>query len=97
MKRDDLVIADAGHTTIGLVLAVGPRAVDVIEECGGTTRYKRDCCPFRVMSAEDIRRTFMGDARYEAKMRAALLAEATAARDERRRGAGIYRGHVWHR
>jgi hypothetical protein len=98
MRRGDLVIDDVGgHTTIGMVLAAGPRAIDVIEECGGTTRYKRTACPFRIPSAAELRSVFQGDAAYEARTRERLAAEVDAARGERRRGEGIYRGHVWRR
>lgn len=93
MKRDDLVVDDGnGHMTIALVLAIGPRVVDVIEQCGGI-----DCCPFRVPSATELSSVFQRDHAYAQRVREMLAKEAAKARAERRGGARINRGHVWRR
>jgi hypothetical protein len=91
LRRDDVVIVDERTWWPVLVLACGPRSFDIIEQSGGTTRYlhahKRNV---RLATASD----FNHDLAYEASVRERLVRQAGNARDERRRGAGVRRGHV---
>lgn len=87
-KRDDIVIEDR---TFFLVLTCGPVAYDLIEQCGGTTRYRHAACrSVRLACASD----FVNDPHYEATVTERLRRQAAEARAERRAGAGAYRGHV---
>lgn len=89
-KRDDVVVEGGYSTTFYLVLACGRRTYDLIEICGGTTRYRHDQNRHvRLATPSDF-----GDAEYEAWVREHLRREAERAREERRTGAGVRRGHV---
>jgi hypothetical protein len=92
VKRDDLVVDQYNSTMFGLVLTAGPKSIDVIEECGGTSRHRRDACPWVLVT--DPKAAFGGDPKYEASVRAELAKEAMAARAERRRGARVRRGLI---
>ena len=87
LSRDDVVIESG---TFYLVLAIGARTFDLIEECGGTTRYRHAVNRnIRLATEED----FHHDAAYRSRVVAALRREAAEARDERKRGARRRRGH----
>ena len=98
LKRDDVVVeAWAGHCTFYLVLTCGPKTFDVIEMCGGTTRYRHDQ-ERHIRLAVDSDYSGSGSPERDAAHRAWVLEnlqrEATAAREERRTGARQRRGHV---
>ncbi len=80
IKRGDFVKESGSY---GLVIAAGPKTFDVIWIGGGTSRYRHG---MRAIAAT----TEVSD--WERKH---LIAEARAAREERRTGAGIKRGQVW--
>lgn len=69
---------------LGLVLASGAKAFDVIWIGGSTTRYKHGVRDIRIVPAAEI----------DANSRDHLTREADAARRERRAGARIRRGTV---
>lgn len=87
LRRDDIVIESG---TFYLVLAIGPVSFDLIEECGGTTRY-RHVIERNLRLATDA--DYHHDAAYRSRVVAALRREAADARDERKRGARRRRGH----
>lgn len=98
LKRDDVVVEEGnGVSTFLLVLTCGPKTFDVIEMCGGTTRY-RHADGRHVRLAVDSDYSGSGSAERDAAHRAwvleNLMREARAAREERRTGARQRRGHV---
>lgn len=91
LRRDDVVIEEPCTYVFYLVLAIGARTFDLIEQCGGTTRYRHaDGRGVRVAVDAD----FNNDAAYRSRVVAELRREAAEARSERKRGDGRRRGHV---
>lgn len=91
-NRDDIVIETGNGTSqFFLVLSCGPRSYDLIEQSGGTTRFPhRAGRHIRIATDAD----FNGDEFYRRMVTETLRGEASRARDERKRGARIRRGHV---
>jgi hypothetical protein len=89
VSRDAFIIhRHATSPQFGVVVACGPVAYDVVWIGGSTSRYRHADDVVRV--ATDAEVAALGDI-----IRVHLLQEATAAREERRAGAGIRRGEIW--
>lgn len=98
MKFGDLVCRNGSSTDFGMVLSAGPHTIDVVWIGGSTTRTRRELLDFSVVppksESHHIGSTEYYDSAYETRTRDQLLAEATAAREERRAGAGVRRGQM---